>query len=52
MAHKKVNLASKLCGQCKRPFSWRKKWQRDWSNVKYCSEKCKRLAKARSKTGA
>jgi len=27
---------------CKRPFSWRKKWERDWENVKYCSERCKR----------
>jgi len=23
------------------PFEWRKKWARDWENVKYCSEKCK-----------
>ncbi|MGC6437790.1 MAG: DUF2256 domain-containing protein [Flavobacteriaceae bacterium] len=25
---------------CGRPFSWRKKWKRDWENVKYCSKKC------------
>jgi hypothetical protein len=23
-------------------FEWRKKWARDWDNVKYCSEKCRR----------
>jgi len=23
-------------------FEWRKKWARDWENVKYCSEKCKK----------
>ena len=27
---------------CKKPFSWRKKWERDWENVLYCSERCKR----------
>ncbi|MEZ7277585.1 DUF2256 domain-containing protein [Pseudoalteromonas sp. 68 DY56-GL68] len=45
MAHKKLNLPSKICPICKRPFMWRKKWQRDWENVKYCSERCKREAK-------
>ncbi|MFL2624318.1 MAG: DUF2256 domain-containing protein [Flavobacteriaceae bacterium] len=25
---------------CHRPFSWRKKWERDWEFVKYCSKKC------------
>ncbi|MBD0783552.1 MULTISPECIES: DUF2256 domain-containing protein [Pseudoalteromonas] len=40
MAHKKVNLPYKVCPICKRPFYWRKKWQRDWENVKYCSKRC------------
>ncbi|NCQ11761.1 MAG: DUF2256 domain-containing protein [Bacteroidetes bacterium] len=39
---KKSNLPSKICLTCKRPFTWRKKWERDWENVKYCSERCKR----------
>ncbi|WP_339680073.1 DUF2256 domain-containing protein [Cyclobacterium marinum] len=39
---KKRDLPSKICLTCKRPFSWRKKWERDWEHVKYCSEKCKR----------
>lgn len=39
---KKENLPSKVCIICDRPFTWRKKWERDWDNVKYCSEKCKR----------
>jgi hypothetical protein len=38
---KKRGLPSKICMRCKRAFSWRKKWERDWKNVKYCSEKCK-----------
>ncbi|MCO7199559.1 MULTISPECIES: DUF2256 domain-containing protein [Pseudoalteromonas] len=40
MAHKKPNLPYKVCPICKRPFYWRKKWQRDWENVKYCSKRC------------
>ncbi|AEH02010.1 DUF2256 domain-containing protein [Lacinutrix sp. 5H-3-7-4] len=38
---KKQNLPSKICKTCKLPFSWRKKWKRNWNNVKYCSEKCR-----------
>ncbi|MEK9907213.1 MAG: DUF2256 domain-containing protein, partial [Gammaproteobacteria bacterium] len=25
-----------------RPFSWRKKWERDWDSVVYCGERCRR----------
>ncbi|MDP4598804.1 MAG: DUF2256 domain-containing protein [Pseudomonadales bacterium] len=25
---------------------WRKKWARDWPQVKYCSERCRRQAKS------
>lgn len=39
---KKHNLPEKQCNVCKRPFVWRKKWEKDWENVKYCSEKCKK----------
>ncbi|EGI74877.1 MULTISPECIES: DUF2256 domain-containing protein [Pseudoalteromonas] len=42
MAHKKLNLPQKICPICNKPFTWRKKWQRDWDNVIYCSERCKR----------
>jgi hypothetical protein len=38
----KKNLPTKICPVCDRPFTWRKKWKRDWEQVKYCSEKCKR----------
>ncbi|PWN05302.1 DUF2256 domain-containing protein [Rhodohalobacter mucosus] len=38
----KKNLPTKICPVCNRPFTWRKKWQRDWQNVKYCSERCRR----------
>ncbi|MFZ4071464.1 MAG: DUF2256 domain-containing protein [Caulobacterales bacterium] len=37
----KGNLASKPCAACLRPFTWRKKWERDWNQVKFCSDKCR-----------
>lgn len=36
----KADLPSKLCPVCRRAFSWRKKWERDWAQVKYCSKRC------------
>jgi hypothetical protein len=38
--HKKHHLPEKVCATCGRPFTWRKKWERDWENVKYCSKRC------------
>lgn len=32
----------KLCPVCQRPFQWRKKWERDWDRVIYCSDGCRR----------
>jgi hypothetical protein len=36
------NLPTKVCAACARPFTWRKKWERDWENVRYCSDACRR----------
>jgi hypothetical protein len=36
----KKDLPAKTCVACGRPFVWRKKWERVWSEVKYCSDKC------------
>ncbi|WP_374959190.1 DUF2256 domain-containing protein [Gilvibacter sp.] len=33
-------LPTKICATCCRPFTWRKKWERDWEQVKYCSKRC------------
>jgi len=33
--------ASKICPACGRRFAWRKKWARDWPNVRYCSARCR-----------
>jgi len=38
---KKENLPSKVCLVCNRPFSWRKKWEKVWEEVLYCSDKCR-----------
>jgi hypothetical protein len=39
------HLPTKPCAVCQRPFAWRKKWERDWEHVKYCSKKCAAQAK-------
>jgi hypothetical protein len=44
IAKTKNGFAPKACAHCGRDFEWRKKWARDWENVKYCSEKCRRSA--------
>jgi hypothetical protein len=44
IAKTKNGFAPKACVHCGRDFEWRKKWARDWENVKYCSEKCRRSA--------
>ena len=38
---KKENLPTKICISCSRPFTWRKKWEKNWAEVKYCSDKCR-----------
>ncbi|MEI6658038.1 MAG: DUF2256 domain-containing protein [Planctomycetia bacterium] len=39
-------LPTKICRSCGRPFSWRKKWERDWDRVVYCSDRCRRHGSA------
>ncbi|WP_295180663.1 DUF2256 domain-containing protein [uncultured Christiangramia sp.] len=42
---KKSDLPQKICPVCERPFSWRKKWEKDWEQVRYCSDKCRKNKK-------
>lgn len=35
-------VESKTCLVCGRAIEWRKKWERSWSEVKYCSDGCRR----------
>ena len=46
MAHKKAALPEKICAGCGLPFAWRKKWERDWDRVKYCSDACRKAKQA------
>ncbi len=38
----KSNLPEKLCVICLRPMQWRKKWEKVWDEVKYCSDACRK----------
>jgi hypothetical protein len=44
MGHKgnKSFLPTKNCVVCGKPFTWRKKWERCWDEVKYCSDRCRK----------
>jgi len=47
---KKQHLPEKACATCGRPFAWRKKWERVWDEVKYCSDRC-RMRKGKGSPG-
>lgn len=38
----KTNPPDKICESCGRSFEFRKKWERDWDQIKFCSDECKR----------
>lgn len=33
---------SKTCARCGRTMEWRKSWARNWDQVRYCSDACRR----------
>ena len=35
-------LPSKPCRQCGREMTWRKAWAKNWDEVAYCSDACRR----------
>ena len=39
---KKSDLPVKTCATCGLPFTWRKKWEKVWLEVRYCSERCRK----------
>lgn len=43
--HKKINLPEKTCPVCNLKFVWRKKWSKNWNEVKYCSKRCTKNSK-------
>ena len=38
----KNNLPEKTCPVCGLTFRWRRKWSREWPNVRYCSARCRK----------
>ena len=46
-ARRKADLPAKTCPVCGRPFAWRKKWEKVWDEVRYCSERCRRARPGR-----
>lgn len=38
---KKHDLPQKICLRCGLPFVWRKKWEKVWDEVKFCSDRCR-----------
>ncbi|MCS6929497.1 MAG: DUF2256 domain-containing protein [Saprospiraceae bacterium] len=44
----KTNLPKKICAVCGRPFAWRKKWASCWDEVRYCSDRCRRMRRGSS----
>ena len=49
---KKSDLPTKTCVVCKLPFTWRKKWEKDWAEVSHCSDRCRKAGKAGGRTAA
>ncbi|MEK6479667.1 DUF2256 domain-containing protein [Catalinimonas sp. 4WD22] len=39
---KKSDFPTKICPVCRKPFTWRKKWEKNWDKIVYCSERCRR----------
>jgi hypothetical protein len=38
----KQSLPSKPCTVCGRDMTWRKAWAKNWEQVLYCSESCRK----------
>ena len=42
----KQSLPSKPCVACGRVMTWRKRWARNWDDVKFCSDACRKARPA------
>lgn len=40
---KQLPKENKICQACGREMEYRKKWEKSWDEVKYCSKACQRL---------
>ena len=43
----KSNLPTKICAHCGREMEWRKSWAKNWEEVKYCSDRCRKEKKSK-----
>ncbi len=43
--------APKSCAVCGREIQWRKKWERDWEHVRYCSDACRARGRSPAVSG-
>ena len=34
-------LPTKVCATCGHTFTWRKSWDKNWNDVRYCSKRCR-----------
>jgi hypothetical protein len=37
-----MNEIEKICASCGRIITYRKKWEKNWDEIKYCSDECRR----------
>ncbi|RYI19418.1 MAG: DUF2256 domain-containing protein [Acetobacteraceae bacterium] len=44
---KKSDLPEKVCAACGLPFTWRRKWEREWEAVRFCSDRCRKAGARR-----
>jgi len=42
---RKQDLPRKVCAACGLSFTWRRKWQKTWDEVRYCSDRCRSARK-------
>jgi hypothetical protein len=33
---------ARICASCGRRFEWRRAWERNWDDIRYCSDACRR----------
>jgi hypothetical protein len=49
---KRSDLPTKICAACSLRFIWRKKWERVWEDVRFCSDRCRKTGVKRESTAA
>ena len=42
MKNKSHQNETKICSSCGRSIEYRKKWEKNWPEIKYCSDECRR----------